>query len=551
MSPRAAAAIAYAATVDLALLRSCSSHRRLCGGLIAALAVTAVAGAQTVRDHFLPSQNCAVCHAVAPGASAMRNATGDDVSPHGLWQATMMANSFRDPYFRAQMERESAADPAVQELCLRCHTPMAHHTAVEQGKAPPRLADVVSDPLAADGVSCTMCHQITDQGLGDARTFSGRPVLGKERQIFGPFPDPAVGPMRMHVNYTPTQGLHVRKSALCGTCHTLETEHAGIAFAEQTPYLEWRNSEFSDEDGASETSRTCQECHMARTGSTRIARNPMGRDFLIPVREGYAAHSFVGGNAFVLDLLRVHRQELEVDASVDELARMAAATRQQLAERTATIAIDGANRDGGTLAFAVRVENHTGHKFPTGYPARRAWLHVQVRSGRETVFESGAFDDDGRIGKVGTELGIPHVTLVEGPDQVPIYELVAQDSDGQPTTSLVHMVGRLKDSRILPRGYRRSGPHAEATEPVGTESDLDFVAGSDTVAYRVPLPAKATGRLQIIAWLQYQTIPPAWVDSLRHEEGEAARRFVRLYDGADKSPETIGVASAVVDAAPR
>src|SRR5215813_13720350 len=91
------------------------------------------------------------------------------------------------------------------------------------------------------------------------------------------------------------------------TCHTLTTEHQGVEFAEQTPYLEWRNSEFSDEAGASETSRTCQQCHMAATGATRIARNPMGRDFLIPVRDGYAAHAFVGGNAFMLDLLRVHR----------------------------------------------------------------------------------------------------------------------------------------------------------------------------------------------------------------------------------------------------
>jgi len=518
--------------------------------LLAAWLAAGATRAQTVHDLFLPAHNCAVCHSVAPGASAMRTATGDDVSPHGLWQATLMANSFRDPYFRAQMERESAADAAVQELCLRCHTPMAHHTAVRAGKPAPRLADVVADPLLADdGVSCTMCHQITAEGLGEPRTFSGRPVLGTERRMFGPFPDPATGPMRQHVNYTPTQALHVRSSALCATCHTLTTEHQGTEFAEQTPYLEWRNSEFSDEHGdehgASETSRTCQQCHMAATGATRIARNPMGRDFLIPVRDGYAAHAFVGGNAFMLDLLRVHRDDLEVEASGADLARMAAATRRQLAERTATLAIEGSQLQDGVLSFAVRVQNQTGHKFPSGYPARRAWLHVQVRSGRDVVFESGGWDEAGRLVGVDGELGLPHPALVESPAQVPVYEMVAEDPDGKPTTSLVRMVRKLKDTRLLPRGWRRDGPHADVTAPVGTGNDLDFVGGGDTVGYRIALPA-GRGRLQIVAWLHYQPIPPAWVDALRGEKGPAATRFVTLYDGADKAPETVAVTTATV-----
>lgn len=520
--------------------------RRIAGAFVLTWPVPVVA--QTVREHFLPAQRCAQCHAVAPTASAMRSATGDDVSPHGLWQATMMANSFRDPYFRAQMERESKADPAVQELCLRCHTPMVHHGAQQRGDAPPRLEQALQAPLAQDGVSCTVCHQILPDGLGEERTFSGRPVLSTTRTIFGPYPDPATGPMKMHVDYTPTQGLHVRSSALCGTCHTLYTEHAGQKFAEQTPYLEWRNSEFQDEQAAGETARSCQQCHMPDLGSTRIARNPMGRDFLIPVRDGYAAHTFLGGNAFLLDVLRTHRDELGVTASVESLQRAAAATRRQLAERTATLAVDGVAVENGTLSFAVRVANLTGHKFPTGYPSRRAWLRVQVRRGRDVLFDGGAFDKDGRLLDVSGELGLPHVTLVESPGQVPIYEMVALDPDDQPTTSLVRMVTRGKDTRLLPRGWRRDGPHADETAPVGIGSDLDFVAGGDAVGYRVALPAGTTGRLQIVAWLLYQTIPPAWVDALRKEEGEAAKRFVGYYDQADKQPEQVAVVSAFADA---
>lgn len=492
-------------------------------------------------EPFATAAECAVCHSVAPGANAMRTATGEDVSPHGLWQATMMANSFRDPYFQAQLQKESQrAGEAVQELCLRCHAPMAYHARTLAGDTAPRLADLHDDLLAEDGVSCTLCHQITADGLGEERTFSGRPVLGSERQIFGPFPDPAPGPMRNHVRYTPVHAPHVQRSALCGSCHTLVTEHQGRPFAEQTPYLEWRNSVFSDEDGVRPESRTCQQCHMARTGPTRMARNPMGADFLIPVRPDYSAHAFVGGNAFMLDLLRQHREELGVTAEPEALARMAAATRRQLGEATAELRIEDLRAKDGVLRFGVRVVNLTGHKFPTGYPARRAWLHLRVQRGRRVLFESGAFDREGRLVGVADELRLPHVTRVERPEDVVVYELVAEDPDGEPTTHLTRMVARQKDNRLLPRGWRRDGPHAAETAPVGTGSDLDFVAGSDLVACEIPLPA-GQGGIQVVAWLHYQSVPPAWVDGLRAVDAEAAHRFVRMYDGADRTPETVAV----------
>ena len=237
------------------------------------------------RDEFFTtSERCAVCHTTAPGATAMTSATGDDISPYGLWQGTMMANSFRDPYFRAQLQKETAAaGEQVQELCLRCHTPMVHHEARRTGAKLPRLADVDGDIFADDSVSCTVCHMIDSAGLGERETWSGRPNFTAERVIFGPFADPAPQPMQNLVRYTPKHAEHIHRSALCATCHTLHTEHHGTPFPEQTPYLEWRNSVFNDENGATDESRSCQQCHMTDLGATRIARNPMGRDFNIPV----------------------------------------------------------------------------------------------------------------------------------------------------------------------------------------------------------------------------------------------------------------------------
>lgn len=501
-------------------------------------------------EHFTTSEACGVCHIAAPGATAMKNKAGEDKSPYYTWQATMMANSFRDPYFRAQIQKETeAAGEAVQELCLRCHTPMVHHEAILNGKAPPRLAVAVDeeDAAADDGVSCTVCHMITAEGLGTPATWSGRPKFNDDRTIFGPYADVATRPMESHVRYTPTQGEHIKTAGMCASCHTLFTEHHGTPFPEQTPYLEWRNSEFNNErEGADpKKTRTCQECHMPEIDKkARIARSPMGFDFRIPEREGYRSHAFIGGNAFMLDMIRTHRDDLYVEAENDQLLAMAAATRSQLANKTARLSITDPDLKDGVLNFGVAVQNLTGHKFPTGYPARRAWLKVEVLVAGKPVFTSGGFDDEGRIVGVADEMRVPHVQTIEKQSDVVIYEMVANGPDRQPTTYLTKMVERRKDTRLLPRGFDMQGPHVKDIAPVGVDGDDDFRAGGDRVACRIKLPDGAAGDWQVRATLHYQTVPPAWVDALRTVKAEEAQRFVGYYDAATKTPEIVATATA-------
>jgi len=522
---------------------------------LAGIAVCSFAEEDTVAaydhrdEHFMTSEACGVCHISAPGATAMKNQADEDISPYYTWQATMMANSFRDPYFRAQLQKETAAaGEAVQELCLRCHTPMVHHEAILNGKAPPRLSVAVDDEDAAadDGVSCTVCHMISPEGLGTVGSFSGRPKFNEDRSIFGPFEDVETRPMRAQVNYTPMKGEHIQSSALCATCHTLLTDHHGSLFPEQTPYLEWRNSEFNNErEGADpQKTRTCQQCHMPEQAKTRIARSPNGFDFRIPEREGYRSHAFVGGNAFMLDILREHRSDLYLEAEDEQLLAMAAATRAQLANKTARLTISQPTQEDGVLAFEVAVTNLTGHKFPTGYPARRAWLKVEVLVAGKVVFASGAVDEQGRIVGVKDELRVPHVQTITKPSDVVIYEMIANGPDGQPTTYLTKMAERRKDTRLLPRGFDMRGPHVADIAPVGVAGDEDFQAGGDRVACRIQLPAGAGEDWQVRATLCYQSVPPVWVDALREVKAEEAVRFVGYYDAAKKMPELVAEAMA-------
>ena len=501
---------------------------------------------EAANEVFATGDGCAICHSASAEATAMRSAVGEDASPHGLWQATVMANSFRDPYWRAQVAKESALDPdraeEVQALCLRCHAPMRHHTRRMGGLEPGTVAAAAADPLARDGVSCTVCHQIRARGLGQPTTFSGKGRIGRSRVIYGPYEQPDGSPMLGLTRYAPIHGRHVQTSALCATCHTLATDHTGARFPEQTPYLEWRNSVYSDEAGATERSRTCQQCHMADLGATRIAREPDGGDYLIPAREPYRAHAFVGGNALLLDLLADHRERLGVSASEASLRRMASATRRQLMNATVDIEIGSVEHRGDELVFQVRVLNRTGHKFPTGYPARRAWLHVQVQNDDGVVFDCGGVADNGEISGVIDPQSLPHVNRIESPYDVLVWEMVALDVDGEPTTSLTTMARRGKDNRLLPEGYRLDGPHVAETEPVGIgNGDVDFTAGGDSVRVVVPYAA-GSPPATVFAWVHYQAIPPHWVAELRDVDAEECRSFVEMYDAAERRTETIAAA---------
>lgn len=499
---------------------------------------------------FLPSERCAVCHSAAPSASALTTATGDDVSPFETWSATAMANSFRDPYWRAQMAREVELAPQrreeIEAQCLTCHAPMSHHSSRLGGGPAPTLAGALASPLAEDGVSCTVCHRTQPHELGQPSTFNGNLPVGHDDTIFGPYKDPTQGPMRAHTGFTPTHGAHIQSSALCGSCHTLFTHaHGGAPFLEQGPYLEWRNSVYSDESGATSLSRSCQECHMPDVGSMKIARNPRGFDFNIAVRPDVRAHTFVGGNTLLIELLRDNADALGVTATQKALERVLDATRAQLAHSTARVSVVAPRRSSDALEFDVRVENLAGHKLPSGYPARRAWLRVHVRAGGQVLFDSGAFDDRGRLSNVADELALPHFDRIESSDQVQVYELVAVDASGRPTTSLGAMTRPIKDNRLLPRGWKRDGPHAAETKPVGVDDD-DFSGGSDTVSYRVSLPAE-TGDVIVTVWLHYQPIPPHWAEALRSSKSAEATSFLAMYEAADPRPETAALAIEVIE----
>jgi Cytochrome c554 and c-prime len=498
---------------------------------------------------FVHSDNCMSCH------NNLMTGGGEDVSIGVSWQSTIMANAARDPYFHASVRREtidhSSKAAEIQHECAACHVPIAQKMAHAEG----RLASTLSqagpheatedERLAKDGVSCTVCHQVASDGLGTRASFNGNFVLRPTRpdavrEIFGPF---AVDPgrqtiMRSVTGFEQVAAPHVRQSELCASCHTLITQAFGPdgkvigSLPEQMNFQEWKHSAFYDE------SRSCQSCHMPRAEGPIRVSSVLGAE-----RDGLSRHAFVGGNAFMLRLMNRFRGALGVEAPAAQMEATARLTERQLREATATVAVSPPGFSAASVVFDVTVRNLAGHKYPTGYPSRRSWLHVTVRdASRGVVFESGAITATGLIDGNDSDADAsryePHYATIDGPGQVQIYEAILGDANGRPTTGLLSAVRYLKDNRLLPRGFDKAKAESDIAVYGGANNDPDFAGGGDRVRYQIPLP-EGRGTYTIEVELRFQAVGYRWAHNLEPYDASEPRAFLKYFQAMSSSASSL------------
>jgi len=533
--------------------------------LLMALALPPASRAQTTApqnpaDDFRTSARCANCH------NKLKTSTGEDVSINVDWSASTMANSARDPYWQGSMRREAIDHPessaAVQSECASCHMPLQYQQDKAQNRETavfsrlPLSAGHADDAAAADGVSCTVCHQIQAAGLGTPATYSGNFAVAapgtEPRPLFGPFVPDSDNITKVHVmaaGYSVAQSGHIRDAGLCGSCHTLYTTTLGPdgkpsgQLPEQMPYLEWQHSDYRDK-------QTCQQCHMPAVGEPVAVASLLGKP-----REGVRLHTFTGANFLVEGMLGAHHDDLAVTAQPSDLAAATARITSFLQSQSARVTLGPASLAGNDLSFAVRVENLTGHKLPTAYPSRRAWLHVVVTAadGR-VVFESGKLNPDGSIAGNTNDADptrfSPHYARITQPDQVQIFEPILGDSQGHVTTGLLSATQYLKDNRILPAGFDKSTAPPDIAVKGEAAADAGFTAGSSTTHYDVSTNS-ATGPFRIVAEFLYQPIGFRWAHNLASYQAAEPQQFARDYDqAAAHSAIVLAHAEATVNAVP-
>jgi hypothetical protein len=508
-----------------------------------------VAYQKGVKTAFRTSDRCVACH------NGMKTASGKEESIGFDWRPSIMANAARDPYWQGSVRRESIDHPestaAIENECSVCHMPAMRLADRDAGRDTHIFAQFPlqrapnGNRAAADGVTCSVCHQIDDQGLGTEATFNGNVVISKAvredlRPEYGPF-DPDHGHQTiMHSStggYLPRQSAHIRDAALCGTCHTLFTHALGPEgkelgrFPEQVPYLEWQHSDY---DGQ----KTCQQCHMPEIKEPTQITALYG-----PLREGARRHVFVGANFVIQGMLQDHREELATEALPGELDAAIKQTTEFLRTQAAKVTIQKVNTGDGKLSIDVLVENLSGHKLPTAYPSRRVWLHVRVvdRAG-SVVFESGALHKDGSIEGNSNDANPlrfePHYREITRPDEVEIYEPILGDAQGKVTTGLLNTVRYLKDNRLLPKGFNKATASHDIAVIGGAADDPGFTGQGSTVRYVIPENG-AAGPFHVQVELWYQPIGYRWAHNLASYRASEPQRMVKYYETSARNSATI------------
>ena len=498
------------------------------------------------NEYFTGSGNCSGCHGLDEQGNALVDEDGNDVNMTDDWRSTMMANSARDPFWRAKVSHEILVNPGhqteLEDKCTSCHAPQGHFNAHMTGQLHYSIAEMEDEPVALDGVSCLGCHQISPDSVGE--TFSGIMKYDTNKVAYGPYQNPFGSPMFSFVGVEPRFSEHITKSESCASCHTLltntvnlEGETTGDQFVEQATYHEWLNSIYN----GGETNQECQGCHMPRIDDEVQIASGIN---LLPARSPYGLHELVGGNVFMLDLMKDNIGELGLTASEAQFQNTIDLTYEMLQENTLELTLDSLTRDADTARFALSITNLAGHKFPSGYPARRAFVNFVVQNDDgDTLFVSGDFDELGDLPDQVTGVE-PHYKMINSESQVQVYELVLGDVENNLTTVLERADTALKDNRIPPAGFSTEHFAYDTTRIYGEAlSDADFNfdsegnqgTGADSLFFHVPVNGY-TGELAVTARVYYQAVPRRWLLEMFEYNSEKIDQFRDMFEEQNHEP---------------
>jgi hypothetical protein len=391
--------------------------------------------------------------------------------------------------------------------------------------------------MGLDGVSCTSCHTIANEEMGIG--FSGQIVYDTLKSAFGQFINPFGMPMVNVTGFTPLFSEHVSSSEACAKCHSLITETINEdgeitenSFVEQAVYHEWLNSSYS----VNET--RCVDCHMP-TVEEGVIVSPLPS--FLAERDGFAKHELVGGNVFMLNLLKDNITDLSLNATVQQFEEVIAKTNVMLQSNALNLELLLLENENDSLLLEVVLENLSGHKLPSGYPSRKMMIEFTAYTlDGDTLFHSGGMNAEGRINGELDDAFESHYDYINQEEQVQIYEYVMGNEIGEVTTILTRAYSPLKDNRIPPLGFTTGHNAYDTVQIVGNAStDLNFNSedeqegsGKDFIYYHVPYTG-STLDIVINVKVHYLSVPRKWLDQLFEHDATEITDFETMYNAVN------------------
>jgi hypothetical protein len=274
------------------------------------------------------------------------------------------------------------------------------------------------------------------------------------------------------------------------------------------------------------------------TDPVDIASIPQSHNVL---RSPFWKHSFVGGNVYMLNMLKDNISTLGLTATAENFDSTIARAEENLTEKAIDLFIT-TTYENDSLNVFVKLENKTGHKIPSGIPFRRMWIHLKVTDlSNNIIFESGEWNAQGEINGLDSDYE-PHYDLITNENEIQIYEGVMVDVDQAVTYTLLRASSYIKDNRIPPKGFLTTHPSYDTTAIYGSAvSDTDFNkenltegTGSDIINYRIPATNETT--YKVFAEVCFQAIKPRVVEQFASINEPDITQFVGMYNALPNVP---------------
>lgn len=456
------------------------------------LAQIPLPGTTSVSVALSPPNACGRCHGIFDPSSA-----------YETWVGSVMGHAARDPVFLAATTIAEQDYPGVGDLCLRCHAPEAWL----QGRCFPSDGSAIR--ANDSGVTCSACHRM----LPNPYVRNGQYIVADNSIMRGPY-------RVSHATHQNTYEAWISDSKLCGTCHNLinplverralDGTRMGVGFPEQTTYLEWEASAFSQPGG-----KGCKDCHMPEDMGP-VAANEMDR----PDR---SSHGTAGANTFLLDAIDFLYPDLGISQQLAVGRARIRAVLRTAAKLELVGTVPQASR-GEAIRLHFRVTNESGHKLPSGYPEGRQ-MYVTARSSTLGIDRGNALDP----------------VHGEPIDPVVKYEAI-QGIHGQGPSHHLALVDTIfSDNRIPPRGFVPTA----TTAPVGKvypEVSPGVLQHWDDFTLTATIPCSpALDRVSGDLELRYLVLPRRYVDQLvaANPSGDRGQKLRDAYDAVPSQPELL------------
>lgn len=340
-------------------------------------------------EQFFSASRCLNCHQ----------------DTHAAWSESLHRNAAREPFYRESADillRTRGIE--FTRHCESCHTPVALFSgalARNSGKAQAPFT-----PLDHEGVTCSVCHSITEARLDGTGSFTIRrpALLAKEdgTPIFGNFTDEQIladVPGHKRAVMRPL----LRQPEFCATCHKVDAPPSLNGYKNIrgfSAYDEWQQSGASQESVQPFYPRAeradCRTCHMSKVASLNDRAAKQGK---------IASHRWLGANTAAPLFYDQHKQAeltenfLKMDVLDVDIFGI---KREATGELIAPLLPDSENcftpLAGEEIVAEVIISNrNAAHTFPPEVrDLYEAWVEFEIidASGK-TLYHSGYVQPDG------------------------------------------------------------------------------------------------------------------------------------------------------------